>query len=269
MCCVTRSALCWTSIASWNLSKAICAHIFMCFSICNCSLMRLIRLHGMLKMRSRNAASGDQPALHVGIILDVLQYHSRYNHRSPIYDMHPMFSHQRDGWQLQTRFGDVGGDWFPACSALPSLDDDQDEVLMQSVLDHDTQLTCLWNIHEQCWKLVQVKIPVYFSTGASLNEEVTKGWGCVSAVQQSVRVEGVFVEPENKRTALSGADECLFSLELLVIKSRETVLLWGQLLCSPFLSNQWTPPPHHSSSSLLQQDRFLIIASPSSLCMEG
>lgn len=162
MCCVTRSALCWTSIASWNLSKAICAHIFMCFSICNCSLMRLIRLHGMLKMRSRNAASGDQPALHVGIILDVLQYHSRYNHRSPIYDMHPMFSHQRDGWQLQTRFGDVGGDWFPACSALPSLDDDQDEVLMQSVLDHDTQLTCLWNIHEQCWKLVQVKIPVYF-----------------------------------------------------------------------------------------------------------
>lgn len=47
----------------------------MCFSICNCSLMRLIRLHGMLKTRSRNAASADDPALHVGIILDILQYY--------------------------------------------------------------------------------------------------------------------------------------------------------------------------------------------------
>lgn len=111
--------------------------------------------------------------------------------------------------------------------------------------------------------LVQVKIPVFFL------RNIIK-WGsdkglrvCFSGAAKCEGWGGVCEAGKQAHSAL-GADECLFSQELLVIKSRETVLLWGQLLCSPFLSNQWTPP----SSSLLQQDRFLIIASPSSLCIE-
>lgn len=146
MCCLTRSALPATSSASWIHPKQSALTYLCVFSICNCFLMRLIRHRGMLKMRSSNTASVDNPALYVGVILDPISLWTE----SPItlYNMHLMFSHYWDGWQLQTGWVWEGGIGFPA--ARTSLDNDDGTKCWSSQssplsVDHDMYLACCSN----------------------------------------------------------------------------------------------------------------------------
>lgn len=146
MCCKSRSVLPGINSASWNSSKSVYKHMFMCFSICNCFLMGLIwRIgHLILGAEVQRVLIISTRQIHLGPFLFSLWIKSPIvPHMQPMSSHHLRLTARHIGWWmggvvLQLLWHHWKIRMKCRCNMCPPPDHPR-----------HTHVTCCWNIHDQ------------------------------------------------------------------------------------------------------------------------